>query len=68
MKARKEAFDSAFDADEEFTMELLSFDSDDEEVTLFLDEAHDALNRLSQKTNKRGALMKQPRRAEKSWH
>lgn len=32
----------------------------------FLDEAHEALNRLSHKTNKRGRLMKQPRRAE-SW-
>jgi hypothetical protein len=30
----------------------------------FLNEAHEALNRLSQKANKRGGQMKQPRRAE----
>jgi hypothetical protein len=58
---------------------ILSEDSDDEtEVSLglggqqgegimFLEEAHEALNRLSQKTNKRGSVMKHPRRAE-SWH
>lgn len=31
-----------------------------------LQEAHEAINRLYQKTNKRGKLMRQPRRAD-SW-
>jgi hypothetical protein len=31
-----------------------------------LQEAHEAINRLYQKTNKRGRLMRQPRRAD-SW-
>jgi hypothetical protein len=59
--------------------ELFNLDVDDEgfgdspglekpesEGVLFLEEAHEALTKLSQKTNKRGSLMKQPRKAE-SW-
>ena len=55
--------------------ELFNLDGDSEgfqeslgqgDGVLFLEEAHEALNKLSQKTNKRGRLMKQPRRAE-SW-
>lgn len=60
--------------------EIFSFDNDDDALVadldlegqegdgiLFLEEAHEALNKLSQKANKRGSLMKQPRKAE-SWH
>ncbi len=35
-----------------------------EETQVFLAEAHEALSRLNTKTNKRGKLMKRPRRAE----
>ncbi len=46
-----------------FEMEL---DSSLTEGVELLQEAHEAINRLYQKTNKRGKLMRQPRRAD-SW-
>ncbi len=66
MKPRKEPWGNAFDFEDEDEAIMLSFDSDDDEAVEFLEEAHEAINRLYQKTNKRGRLMKQPRRAE-SW-
>jgi hypothetical protein len=55
------------DDDEEFDYPLeLELDEQAGEGIMILEEAHEALNRLSQKTNKRGRLMKQPRKAE-SW-
>lgn len=67
MKPRKEPWGNTFEFDgDEEAMDLMAYDVEDEEVTVFLEEAHEALNRLSQKTNKRGRLMRQPRRAE-SW-
>jgi hypothetical protein len=54
------------DGDTEGFDEPLGLQAAAGEGALFLEEAHEALNKLSQKTNKRGKLMKQPRRAE-SW-
>lgn len=69
MKSRKgkwgELFNFDNEGDEEF-MEPLDLEGQEGEGVMFLEEAHEALNKLSQKTNKRGRLMKQPRRAE-SW-
>ncbi len=59
-----ELFD--FDDDDEFDIPL-ALDGETGGGIEFLEDAHEALNRLSQKTNKRGRLMRQPRRAE-SWH
>lgn len=58
----------SFDHDEsgDFADEPLGLDGQEGEGILFLEEAHEALNKLSQKTNKRGSLMRQPRKAE-SW-
>ena len=55
-----------FDGDDEEFEELPALEKGEGDGVLFLEEAHEALNKLSQKTNKRGKLMKQPRRAE-SW-
>lgn len=54
-----------FEDDEVFEAPL-NLDAQTGEGIEFLDEAHDALNKLLQKTNNRGKLMRQPRRAE-SW-
>lgn len=42
------------------------YDDNENGAPVYADEAHEALNRLHQKTNKRGKLMRQPKRAE-SW-
>ena len=68
MKLRKGTWGELFtfdDEDEGFETPL-GLDNDEGEGVEFLDEANEAINRLYQKTNKRGRLMKQPRRAE-SW-
>ncbi len=57
----------SFDEDEDSMDDTLGLAGQEGEGILFLEEAHEALNKLSQKTNKRGSLMKQPRKAE-SWH
>jgi hypothetical protein len=54
------------EGDDEGFEESLGLEKAEGDGVLFLEEAHEALNKLSQKTNKRGKLMKQPRRAE-SW-
>jgi hypothetical protein len=56
-----------FDNEEEGFDAPLGLENAEGEGIEFLEEAHEAINRLSQKANKRGRLMKQPRRAE-SWH
>lgn len=70
MKSRKgkwgELFNFDKDEDEGFFEEPLELEGQEGDGVLFLEEAHEALNKLSQKTNKRGRLMKQPKRAE-SW-
>ena len=66
MKSRKGHWDKLFDMDGEALELPLELDDNAQEGILFLEEAHEALNRLSQKANKLGGLMKQPRRAE-SW-
>ncbi len=70
MKSRKgkwgELFSFDKDEDEELFEEPLDLEGQEGDGVLFLEEAHEALNKLSQKTNKRGRLMKQPKRAE-SW-
>lgn len=70
MKSRKgkwgELFNFDKDEDEELFEEPLDLEGQEGDGVLFLEEAHEALNKLSQKTNKRGRLMKQPKRAE-SW-
>lgn len=70
MNSDKGTWDEIFnfdgDNDDELT-ESLGLEGQDGEGVMFLEEAHEALNRLSQKTNKRGRVMKHPRRAE-SWH
>ena len=53
------------DEDLDFPLELELDNATGDGVEL-LHEAHEAINRLSQKTNKRGRMMRQPRRAE-SW-
>src|SRR5690349_19206812 len=58
-----ELFSFDNEGDEGF-MEPLDLEGQEGEGVMFLEEAHEALNKLSQKTNKRGRLMKQPRRAE----
>lgn len=69
MKSRKGKWGELFSFDDEpgeFELPLeLDLDAEGDGI-VFLEEAHEAINRLSQKTNKRGRLMKQPRRAE-SW-
>ena len=56
------------DSDDEDEQDVsLGLEGQEGEGIVFLEEAHEALNRLSQKTNKRGRVMKHPRRAE-SWH
>jgi hypothetical protein len=62
LKSRKGNWGELFDVD---GLDVMDLDGADEGI-LFLEEAHEALNRLTQKANKRGGLMKQPRRAE-SW-
>ena len=42
----------------------LGLDETDGEGAVFLQEAHEALNRLSQKTNKRSRVLKHVRRTE----
>jgi len=70
LKSRKgkwgELFNFDKDEDEGFFEEPLELEGQEGDGVLFLEEAHEALNKLSQKTNKRGRLMKQPKRAE-SW-
>lgn len=71
MKSRNgkwgEIFNLGIDDDEVFVDETLNFEGNASDGILFLEEAHQALNKLSQKTNNRGKLMRQPRKAE-SWH
>lgn len=70
MKSAKGIWDDIFDLDgdmDDDTEAPLSLEGQEGEGIVFLEEAHEALNRLSQKTNKRGRIMKHPRRAE-SWH
>ena len=70
MKSSKGKWDEIFDFDGDNDEEMkvsLGLEGQQGEGIMFLEEAHEALNRLSQKTNKRGRMMKQPRRAE-SWH
>ena len=67
MKFRRrdqDSWEASFDLDEDVVFEIL--DPEESEDTLFPEDAHDALKRLTQKTNKRGAQMKPPRRSE-SW-
>lgn len=69
MKSRNDTWGKLFNLDgndEDVIESPLEFDGQQGEGILFLEEAHEALNKLSQKTNKRGRLMKQPRKAE-SW-
>ncbi len=70
MKSRKgkwgELFSFDKDEDEGLFEEPLELEGQEGDGVMFLEEAHEALNKLSQKTNKRGRLMKQPKRAE-SW-
>lgn len=70
MKSRKGKWGELFkfdkDEDEGFFEEPLELEGQEGDGVMFLNEAHEALNKLSQKTNKRGRLMKQPKRAE-SW-
>lgn len=70
MKSRKGKWDELFnfdDNEDEVFEAPLGLENAQGEGVEFLNEAHEALNKLSQKANKRGKLMKQPRRAE-SWH
>ena len=70
MNSAEGKWDDIFNLDGESDDEMeasLGLEGQEGEGILFLDEAHEALNRLSQKTNKRGRIMKHPRRAE-SWH
>ncbi|WP_373532381.1 hypothetical protein [Vampirovibrio sp.] len=71
MKSRNgkwgEIFSFGTDDDPVFVDEVLDFEGQQGDGILFLEEAHQALNKLSQKTNNRGKLMRQPRKAE-SWH
>lgn len=62
-----EIFNFDNDDNEGLVDEMLDFEGQQGDGILFLEEAHEALNKLSQKTNKRGSMMKQPRKAE-SWH
>lgn len=71
MKSRKDSWGELFRSDEdgggfESSLNDLELNEADGDGVIFLEEAHEALARLEQKTNKRGRLMKQPRRAE-SW-
>lgn len=66
MKSSKGHWDKLFGWEAEALDLPLDLDESEEDGILFLEEAHEALNRLNQKANKRGGLMKQPRRAE-SW-
>lgn len=67
MKSRKGNWGSLFEFDGEESALNTPFQDINEEAAECLEEAHEALNRLSQKANKRGRLMKQPKRAE-HWH
>ncbi len=72
MKSAKGIWDDLFDLEPDEIPEeggeiSLQLEGQTGEGILFLEEAHEALNRLSQKANKRGKVMKHPRRAE-SWH
>jgi hypothetical protein len=60
-------WDSDHDDEDDEIVDSLGLEGQEGEGIMFLEEAHEALNRLSQKTNKRGRVMKHPRRAE-SWH
>lgn len=62
-----EIFNFDNDDHEGLSDETLDFEGQEGEGILFLEEAHEALNKLSQKTNNRGKLMRQPKKAE-SWH
>ncbi|MGE0199382.1 MAG: hypothetical protein AB7P76_00285 [Candidatus Melainabacteria bacterium] len=55
-----------WDEDDEDWDELVLQDLEEGEGKVFLAEAHEAIERLQQRTNKRGQAMKKPRRAE-SW-
>jgi hypothetical protein len=69
LKSRKGKWGELFNfdnEDEEVVEEPLNLEGQEGDGVMFLEEAHEALNKLSQKTNKRGRLMKQPKRAE-SW-
>ncbi len=68
MKSRKSPWGELFgDKDDEEFNVLSEYTDENNEGIVFLEEAHEALNKLSQKANKRGKQMKLPRRAE-SWH
>lgn len=69
MKPQHGSWGNLFDWDkEEHAHEPAPLDLDEThgDGAMFLEEAHEALSKLAQKTNKRGRLMRQPRRAE-SW-
>ena len=56
---------TAWDGLETYEMEMLEFEVEwEEEGEDFVIEATEALNRLSQKSNKRGQLYRRPKRAE----
>lgn len=68
MKLHKGNWGELFDFEDEEGFDVpLALEAEDGDGIVFLEEAHEALEKLNQKTNKRGRLMKQPRRAE-SWH
>ncbi len=57
-----------FDDEDEFETSLdLDLDDPTGEGAVFLEEAHEAINKLYQKTHKRDAAPKMHRKAE-SWH
>jgi len=69
LKSRKGPWGDFLDTDnddEELFEPPLELEGAQGEGIVFLEEAHEALAKLQQKTNKRGRLMKQPKRAE-SW-
>lgn len=55
-----------FDMDDETLQDTLGLDGQDGEGIVFLEEAHEALLKLSQKTSKRSKVQKHTRRAD-SW-
>ncbi|WP_303673865.1 hypothetical protein [Vampirovibrio chlorellavorus] len=67
MKSQNGKWAELFNFDDDVLDDSLGLGDEAEEGILFLEEAHEALNKLSQKANTRGKLMRQPRKAE-SWH
>lgn len=67
MKSHNGKWGELFNFDDDVLSDSLGLSDEAEEGIMFLEEAHEALNKLSQKANTRGKLMRQPRKAE-SWH